>query len=307
VSRHDPGGERAAGVAGRRYSQIACSISDSVLTLTLNRPDRLNAFTATMADELEDIFSRVSYDSSVGAVIVTGAGKAFCAGMDLSSAGNVFGLDESLRPTMADLVERFESPPIANGVRDAGGRVSLAIFGCRKPVLAAINGQAIGVGATMTLAMDIRLISTEGRMGFVFSRLGIVAEACSTWFLPRLIGLPAALDLLYSGEILDAAGAADVGLVRSVVAPDELLPAATSLAHRYIDGRSGFATAAMRQMLYRNAGASHPIAAHRLESLAMFYASLGDGKEGVQAFLEKRPPEFTHPAHDGTPDLFGDD
>lgn len=286
------------------YEQLALASDDRVLRVTLDRPDLLNAFTPTMAAELEHVFGAVDHDDSIAAVVVTGAGRAFCAGMDLAADGNVFGLDETQRPTPAEFAEHFDEPHLRDGVRDTGGRVTLAVHRCRKPVIAAINGPAVGIGATMTLAMDARLASESARIGFVFGRLGIVAEACSTWFLPRLVGIPTALDLFYSADVLDAAAALEAGLVRSVHAPDDLLPAATALAHRWTDGRSPYGTAAMRQMVYRHAGVPDPLTAHLTESLAMFYASVGDGREGVAAFREKRPPRFTHQPFDGTPDLF---
>ena len=286
------------------YETLDYSVADGILTLTLNRPDALNAFTVTMANELEDAFTRVNDDDSVGAVVVTGSGRAFCAGMDLSSAGNVFGLDESLQPTLDDLVSRGDDPQIIAGVRDTGGRVSLAIYRCTKPVIAAINGAAVGIGATMTLPMDFRIASDKARIGFVFGRLGIVPEACSTWFLPRIVGLGKALELVYSADILDAAQALEVGLVREVVPGDDLLPTAYALARRFIENRSPVATALMRQMMYRNSAAADPIDAHRIESLAMFYASIADGKEGVAAFLGKRPAEFTSRASADMPPFY---
>ena len=185
------------------YSTVAWSVEDRVLTLTLNRPEQLNSFTPTMAAELEHAFHRANTDDSVAAIVVTGSGRAFCAGMDLSAEGNVFGLDESLQPTLADLVDGFDDPRIVRGVRDTGGRVTLAIHACTKPVIAAINGPAVGIGATMTCAMDIRLASDRARIGFVFGKIGIVPEACSTWFLPRLVGLSQALEWLYTADILD--------------------------------------------------------------------------------------------------------
>lgn len=275
------------------YETLRYEVSDGILTLWLDRPESLNAFTVTMANELVAAFDRASADDSVAAIVVTGSGKAFCAGMDLSAAGNVFGLDENQRPTLQDLDDRFEDPAIVDGVRDTGGRVSLAIYRCLKPVIAAINGAAVGIGATMTLPMDVRIASERARIGFVFGRLGIVPEACSTWFLPRIVGMSRALELVYSADILDATAAQELGLVRDVVPERDLLPTAYALARRFTEGRSPVATALMRQMLYRNAPAPHPVEAHRVESLAMFYTSLGDGKEGVAAFLEKRPPEFT--------------
>ncbi|WP_374578470.1 crotonase/enoyl-CoA hydratase family protein [Phenylobacterium sp.] len=280
------------------YKTIRWEVEDRILTLTLSRPDQLNAFTVEMANELIDAFRRASEDDAVGAVVVTGDGRAFCAGMDLSSSGNVFGLDESQRPTLADLDERFEDPAIVDGVRDTGGRVTLAIYDCKKPVIAAINGAAVGIGATMTLAMDIRLASEKAKIGFVFGRLGIVPEACSSWFLPRLVGPQQALEWVLSADIFDAAEGQRGGLIRSVHAPDDLLPAAYALARKFIDGRSPVAVALARQMMLRNAAQPHPVAAHRIDSLAMFYTSLGDGKEGVAAFLEKRAPAFTGRASD---------
>ena len=266
---------------------------DGIATLTLDRPDALNAFNLTMARELEQIFSTDAMDDAVRAVVVTGAGRAFCAGMDLSAEGNVFGLDETLRPTPQDMRERLDDPTIANGVRDTGGRVTLAIHALPKPVIAAINGPAVGIGATMTLAMDIRIASPQARIGFVFGRLGIVPEACSTWFLPRLVGLQQALEWVYSADILPADAALAGGLLRSVHEPDELLPTALGLARSFTRDRSPVAAALAKQMLYRNAAAPHPLDAHRAESLAMFYTSIGDGKEGVAAFREKRSPRFT--------------
>jgi enoyl-CoA hydratase/carnithine racemase len=266
---------------------------DGIATLTLDRPDALNAFNLTMARELEQIFSTDAMDDAVRAVVVTGAGRAICAGMDLSAEGNVFGLDETLRPTPQDMRERLDDPTIANGVRDTGGRVTLAIHALPKPVIAAINGPAVGIGATMTLAMDIRIASPQARIGFVFGRLGIVPEACSTWFLPRLVGLQQALEWVYSADILPADAALAGGLLRSVHEPDELLPTALGLARSFTRDRSPVAAALAKQMLYRNAAAPHPLDAHRAESLAMFYTSIGDGKEGVAAFREKRSPRFT--------------
>lgn len=274
------------------YKTLTWEVADRVLTLTLNRPDQLNAFTVEMAHELIDAFERASEDDAVGAVVVTGAGRAFCAGMDLSSSGNVFGLDESLSPTLADMRERRDDPAIRDGVRDTGGRVTLAIYNCKKPVIGAINGAAVGIGATMTLAMDIRMASEKARIGFVFGKLGVVPEACSSWFLPRLVGPQQALEWVLSAEIFDAAEGLRGGLLRSVHPPEELLSAAHALARKFIDGRSPVAVALARQMMLRNSAQPHPMAAHEVDSLAMFYTSLGDGKEGVAAFLEKRDPRF---------------
>ena len=278
------------------YETLACSLSDRVLTITLNRPERLNAFTVQMAEDLIAAFNRASDDDAVGAIIVTGAGRAFCAGMDLDREGNVFGLNEALHPSLDELHERLDDPEIVAGVRDTGGRVTLAIFDCKKPVIAAINGAAVGVGATMTLAMDIRLASDTARFGFVFGKIGIVPEACSTWFLPRIVGITKALEWTYSAEIFKADEAARHRLVSEVLAPEQLLPRAQAIAQVIANQRSPVSVALTRQMMFRNAALEHPREAHKLESLAMFYASAGDGKEGVAAFLEKREPVFTSQA-----------
>ncbi len=279
------------------YETLLWEVSDDgILTLTLNRPEALNAFTVTMARELEHAFRRVNGDDSVAAVVVTGSGRAFCAGMDLSREGNVFGLDESLSPTLEDMRERLDSPEIAEGVRDTGGRVALAIFDCTKPVIAAINGPAVGIGATMTLPMDVRLASTAARIGFVFGKIGIVPEACSSWFLPRLVGVSRALEWTYAADILSPAEALDGGLVRTVVEPEALLDTAYELARRFVVGKSRVGTALTRQMMWRNAAQPHPLEAHRVDSLAMWVTSVGDGKEGVAAFKEKRAAEFTSSA-----------
>jgi enoyl-CoA hydratase/carnithine racemase len=274
------------------YTTVDYTVADGILTLTLDRPDQLNAFTVTMADELEHAFDRAGIDDDVRAVVVTGRGRAFCAGMDLSADGNVFGLDETQRPTLEDLRDRFDDPAVVDGVRDTGGRVTLAIFRCLKPVIGAINGAAVGIGATMTLPMDVRLASSSARIGFVFGRLGIVPEAASTWFLPRIVGISRALEWVYTADVLGADEALAGGLVRSIHAPEELLDAAYDLARRFTEHRSPVAVALARQMMWRNSAQPHPVQAHLVDSLAMFYTSLGDGREGVAAFREKRPPDF---------------
>ena len=283
------------------YETLALSLDDGVLVVTLSRPEQLNSFTVQMANELVQLFTDVNADDAVRAIVVTGAGRAFCAGMDLTADGNVFGLDETMEPTLTDLHERFHDPAVVSGVRDTGGRVALAIFECRKPVIAAINGAAVGIGATMTLAMDVRMASEKARIGFVFGRIGITPEACSTWFLPRLVGMSQALEWMYTADIITADEAQRGGLVRSVHAPDDLLPAAIELAKRFVAGKSAVGIALTRQMMYRNAAEPHPVAAHRVDSLSMFYASTGDGKEGVQAFLDKRDAAFTSRASDMPP------
>jgi enoyl-CoA hydratase/carnithine racemase len=284
------------------YQTLNWSVdTDGVLLLTLNRPEQLNAFTVEMANELVDAFTRASDDDSVRAVVVTGAGKAFCAGMDLSVGGNVFGLDEAQRPTMDDMRARLDDPAILNGVRDTGGRVVLSIFDCKKPVIGAINGAAVGIGATMTLPMDIRLASDKARIGFVFGRIGIVPEACSSWFLPRIVGISQALEWTYMADVFDGHEAQRGGLVKAVVPADDLLAEAMKIARRIATERSAVGIALTRQMMYRNAAQPHPLAAHQVDSLAMFYTSIGDGKEGVQAFLDKRPARFTSQASDMPP------
>lgn len=284
-------------MAPHAYTSIDWHLDAGVLRLTLDRPDQLNAFTVNMCEELIDAFSRANEDDAVLAVVITGAGRAFCAGMDLSGTGNrknsnLFGIADDLDPSLADMVERFDDPAMIEGARDDGGRLALAIHDCRKPVIAAINGPAVGVGATMTLAMDFRLASTEARIGFIFGRIGIVPESCSTWFLPRIVGYERALELSYCADILSATQAYDIGLVRSVHEPGELLPAAEAIARRVVTGRSPLATALTRQMMRRNAALPSPAYAHRIESLAMIATSRADGVEGVAAFLEKRDPHF---------------
>jgi enoyl-CoA hydratase/carnithine racemase len=259
--------------------------------LTLNRPEHLNAFTVEMAQELIDAFDRASNDDKVRVVVVTGEGKAFCAGMDLSVGGNVFGLDESQLPDMADMEARCAGDGKIDSVRDTGGLVALAIYECNKPVIAAINGAAVGIGATMTCAMDIRLASEKARIGFVFNKIGITPEACSSWFLPRIVGISQALEWVYTAEILSADDALAGGYVKAIVPPEQLLDEAYTLARR-IAKHSPVAIAMSRQMMYRNAAQPHPIEAHKVDSLAIFYASQKSGKEGVAAFLEKREAVF---------------
>ena len=274
------------------YATLATELDDGLLWVRLNRPEQLNSFTVEMANELVSLFEAVNLDDAVRVVVVTGAGRAFCAGMDLSAEGNVFGLDETMAPTLEDLHSRFEEPAIVDGVRDTGGRVTLSIYACTKPVIAAINGAAVGIGATMTLAMDFRLASDKAKIGFVFGRLGIVPEAASSWFLPRIVGLQQALEWCYSADIFTAEEGKAGGLIRSVHPADTLLSDAEAFARRLVKDRSPVAVALTRQMLLRNPALEHPREAHRIDSLAMFYVSTGDGKEGVAAFREKRAPVF---------------
>jgi enoyl-CoA hydratase/carnithine racemase len=265
-------------------------VSDNVLTITLDRPDRLNAYTETMQRELLEAFDRADADDDVRAVIVTGAGRAFCAGADLSAGGSTF-----------DWRERGgDGPP-----RDGGGRVSLRIFDCTKPVIAAINGAAVGVGATMTLPMDVRLASEAARVGFVFTRRGIVPEACSSWFLPRVVGISRAMEWVATGRIVDAEEALAGGLVRSVHPPGELLDAAHALAREIATNTAPVSVALARRMMWRMLGAGHPMEAHRVDSRAMFQrGQSADASEGVTSFLEKREPQFPDRVSSGLPDVF---
>lgn len=288
------------------YNTLACQIDAGIATLSLNRPDQMNAFTVEMAEELVDFFTRVNSNDEIRAIVVTGAGKAFCAGMDLSVPGNVFGLDETLRPSLKDMNERLDDPAIVKGVRDTGGRVTLSIFNCNKPVIAAINGAAVGIGATMTLGMDFRFASEKARIGFVFGKIGIVPEACSSWFLPRIVGLSKALEWTYSADILDAQTALQGGLLKAVLPPDQLLAEAQAFARKLVENRSPVSIALTRQMMYRNSAQPHPLEAHKVDSLAMFYTSIGDGKEGVRSFLEKRPAAFTGKASADLPAFYKD-
>jgi enoyl-CoA hydratase/carnithine racemase len=282
------------------YKTIEYQVDNKILTLSLNRPEVMNAYTIEMCDELVHAFNRASDDDSVRVIVVTGAGKAFCAGMDLSSEGNVFGLNESLTPTL-DEMQSFEE---MDGVRDSAGKLTLAIYECKKPVIGAINGAAVGVGATMACAMDIRLASEKARFGFVFGKIGIVPEGCSTWFLPRIVGMQQSLKWMLSGEIFNAAEALAGGLVYEVCAPDRLLARAYEMAQQIADNTAPVAVALMRQMLYRNSAAAHPAEAHKVESLAVFYTSREDGKEGVAAFLEKRPANFPAKVSTDMPEFY---
>lgn len=286
-----------------KFNTLRYEIAENILTLTLNRPDAMNAFTVEMAEELVTAFNTASEDDEVGVIVVTGAGKAFCAGMDLSREGNVFGLNEELQPTLTDMEGRLDDPEIVAGVRDTGGRVTLSIFECKKPVIAAINGAAVGIGATMTCAMDIRLASEKARVGFVFNKIGITPEACSSWFLPRIVGVPTALEWIYTGDILPAQELLAKGFIRSIEPAEDLLTAAYKIAARIVK-HSPVAIALSRQMIYRNAAEKHPLEAHKIDSLAIYYASQGSGKEGVSAFLEKREPTFTDKASTDMPAFY---
>lgn len=278
------------------YTQILYSVDDHVATITLNRPDQLNAFTNTMMREIIDAFDRIDADDEVRAVIVTGAGRGFCAGADLSGGGETFSGGGS--------DERSAVPGVP---RDGGGLVTLRIFDCTKPVIAAINGPAVGVGITMTLPMDIRLVSENAKIGFVFARRGILPEACSSWFLPRLVGISQAAEWCYSGRVFGPQEAKDGRLVRSIHAPDELLSAARAIAKEIVDNTAPVSIALTRQMLWRLLGADHPMDAHRVDSRGIAERGRSaDAREGVTSFLEKRPPAFPVKVSDGLPDIFPD-
>jgi len=261
------------------FQQIRYAVEDGVCTVTLDRPERLNAVTTSMLDELVAAFDRADADDAVRVVIVTGAGRAFCAGADLSGGGQTF--DRAARGR--------EGEP-----RDGGGLVSLRVYEMRKPVIAAINGPAVGFGITMTLPMDVRIASTAARIGFVFTRRGVVPEACSTWFLPRLVGISRAAEWVYTGRVFGAEEAREGGLVSRVVEPERLLPVARDLALEIARNTSAVSVALSRQLLWRMLGADHPMEAHRLDSLCMDWTGRSaDAYEGVAAFLEKRPARFT--------------
>ena len=239
----------------------------------------------------------------MAAIIVTGAGRAFCAGMDLSGEGNVFGLNEALEPDIKDMRERLRDPEIEQGVRDLGGLLTLAIFRCKKPVIAAINGHAVGIGATMTCAMDIRIIAKDAMMGFVFNRIGVTPEACSSWFLPRIVNMGTALEWIYRADLIDAKELKQRGFAGFRKPGKKVLETARELAGR-IARHSQVAVALARQMMYRNVCLAHPRQAHEVESLAIYYQSRSSGKEGVRAFREKRPPRFDDRASSDMPRFY---
>lgn len=275
------------------FEQIITDLTDHVLTITLNRPDRLNAWTHTMFGELMQAFDRADADDEVRAVIVTGAGRAFCAGADLERGGETFTKREH---------EDADSIP-----RDNGGQLTLRIFELTKPVIAAINGPAVGIGATMTLPMDVRLAADDARIGFVFVRRGIVPEACSSWFLPRVVGISRAMEWVATGRVFGAQEALTGGLVRSLHPKAELLDAAHELAREIADNAAPVSVALARRMLWTMLGAEHPMLAHRADSRGMFYRGRSaDAAEGIAAFLEKRAAQFPDKVSDGLPDVLSD-
>jgi enoyl-CoA hydratase/carnithine racemase len=266
---------------------LRLEIRDGIAVIMLDRPEKLNALTAAMYAGLQRVFDRIDTDDDIRAVVVTGNGRGFCAGADLSVGSDAFRDQESsLR-------------------RDRGGVLALRIFRCVKPIIAAVNGPAVGVGATMTLPMDVRLTSTDARFGFVFTRRGIVPEACSSWFLPRLVGMSQAAEWIYSGRVFDADEALAGGLVRSIHPPDELIDSAMGLAREFIDGTAPVSVALSRQLLWRMSTASHPMIAHRAESRAITERGrTADVEEGARSFRERRSPRFVDRVSSDMPEIF---
>lgn len=281
------------------YKTIRYSVADAVATLTLHRPEKLNAFTREMMREMIDALDVIDRDDAVRAVIVTGEGRAFCAGADISSGTSGFHAGQS--PIRPDGTLDYTK----EGARDGGGLLTLRMFRCLKPLIAAINGPAVGVGITMTLPMDVRLASDNARMGFVFARRGIVPEAASSYFLPRVVGISRALEWCYSGRVFSAEEAKAGGLIRDIYAPDQLLPAAHALAREIADNVAPVSVALTRQMLWRGLGLDDPMEAHKLDSRAILSRQRSaDATEGVQSFLEKRPPHFADKVSKDMPDYF---
>jgi enoyl-CoA hydratase/carnithine racemase len=272
------------------YETLRSELEDGVLTVTLNRPDRLNAFNTAMMGDLLEVIDAIDRDDAIRAAVFTGEGRGFCAGADLGGGGGSFDSSGQTKP---------------DEHRDGGGLVTLRLFDCLKPVIAAINGPAVGVGATMTLAMDVRIASDRARFGFVFARRGIVPEACSSWFLTRAVGISRAMEWVATGRVFDAAEALDGRLVSRVVPHDELLPTARSLAREIADNTSAVSVALSRQMLWKMLGADHPMEAHRIDSQAIHaMGRSADGYEGVTSFLEKRPADFPMKVSGDMPDFF---
>jgi enoyl-CoA hydratase/carnithine racemase len=281
-------------IAAMAYETMLTDLQDGIFTVTLNRPDRLNAFTTEMMDDYLRVLDEIDANDDVRVVIVTGAGRGFCAGADLASGGNTF-----------DTGGGSGADEIKSVPRDGGGRVSLRLFECTKPLIAAINGPAVGVGITQTLPMDIRLASDTAKIGFVFAKRGLVPEACSSWFLPRIVGISKAMEWVATGRVFLAEEARAAGLVSEVLPPDELLPRARALAAEIAEGTSAVSIALSRQMLWRMLGADHPMEAHKLDSRGIhFMGSSADVREGVKSFLDKRPPRFEMRVSKDMPDYF---
>lgn len=273
------------------FNTMDLSIKGGVAEVTFNRPEQMNTFSAAMADDFYRLLDFTDADDDVRAIIVTGSGRAFCAGADLGNKGATF-----------DYEKRGEK---LEGHRDRGGQVTLRIFESLKPIICAVNGAAVGIGATMQLAMDVRLASSAAKFGFVFARRGITPEACSSWFLPRIVGISTALEWSYTGRVFAAAEALDRGLVRSIHEPEELLPAARALAAEIASNSAPVSVAMIRQMMWRLAATDHPMEAHKIDSRAIAQRGKSeDAREGIAAFLEKRPAAFPNRVSSDMPDVF---
>ncbi len=287
-------------MAVQTFETLKLEVEDGVAILTLNRPEKLNAFNTQMMKEMIAAFDVTDADDAVKAVIVTGAGRGFCAGADLSAGAETF--DYEARGGEDKAARTREGVQ-----RDGGGLVTLRIYESLKPVIAAVNGPAVGIGVTMQLAMDIRMASTEARFGLVFARRGLNPEAASSWFLPKLVGVQTALEWCYTGRVFPAQEALDKGLVRSLHAPEDLLPAAKALAREIADNTAPVSIAITRQLIWRMAGASHPMEAHRADSRGIqIRGAMADAREGVMSFLEKRPPVFPNKVSSDLPDIWPD-
>ncbi len=280
------------------FETLLLDIQDGIATVTLNRPEKMNSFTAQMRDDLVAAFDATDADDAVRAVIITGAGRAFCAGADLSSGGKTF--DYAARNEAAR-----DAYKVGDVYRDGGGICTLRIFKSLKPVIGAINGAAVGIGVTMQMPMDIRMASTDARFGFVFAKRGITPEAASSWFLTKLVGMQTALEWCFTGRVFGAQEALDRGLVRSLHAPAELMPAARALAREIADNTAPVSVALTRQLLWHMAGAAHPMAAHRIDSRAIqSRGQSADAREGVSSFLEKRQPVYPNKVSTDMPAFF---
>lgn len=274
--------------------QTRYEVDNGVAKVTLHRPDNMNAFTPVMEKELIAIFTEADRDDAIRAVVVTGAGKAYCAGADLSAGGTAF--DRGARDGRDVSISEH---------RDGGGQVSIAIFKCRKPVIAAINGAAVGIGITMTLPMDIRIASEDAKIGFVFARRGVVPEACSSWFLPRIVGPAKANELVFTGRVFKAADEAGSGLFNYVLPQDQVLPKAMSIAREIADNTSAMSVALSKALLTHSPSEPDPQSVHLIESKCFYWAGrAADAREGVQSFLEKRPPKFSMRVSSDMPDFY---
>ena len=288
------------------FETLRYEIEDQVLLLTMNRPERLNAFNSEMQTEFLEALDHADTDDEIRAVIVTGEGRGFCAGADLSKGAETFDYDNQAEEAKADRASNEGRQEGSNAwLRDGGGLLSLRIYEFNKPIIAAINGPAVGVGVTMTLPMDIRIASTQARIGFVFSRRGIVPEACSSYFLPRVVGVSKALEWAYSGKVFDADEALSGGLIRSVHEPEDLLPTARAIASEIAENTSAISVTMIRHMMWRMLGADHPMEAHKVDSRGIFHLGRGaDAREGVVSFLEKRPADFIMKTSEDLPEFF---